>query len=172
MCSARAPVFLVLVFLANFIAATVLRDGETSRMQPSTEKQMLDCFQEGDFQCMRRRALVNLFDLIKGKSVELFDGFKLQYSGEDTARALADQGWDGFFNFIPRLIKGLSVKVNVVPGGSLVMSRSQKDGGLVDVSVEVGRNFEGRKFKVYAFFLYVLFCDLEATRILLIAPRS
>lgn len=113
------------------------------------EKQMINCIEEADLQCVKLRALADVYKFIKSRSVELVDGVSLEYSGASseavTARSLADQGWGSLFDFIPRFAKGLSLKFNIIPGGSIVVSKSQKENGLLDVSVEPRQGFEGRE---------------------------
>lgn len=146
---AKASVILVISLFAYVTAA---KDGGVPEV---SEKQMIDCITEADLQCAKLRAIADIFQFVKTKSVEVVDGVKLEYSGDNTeavsaARSLADQGWNGLFSFIPKLVNGLSLKMNILPGGNLVVSKSRKENGLLDVSVESSK-FEGRKWIIFYF---------------------
>lgn len=111
-------------------------------MQEVSEKRMIDCWEEGDLQCMKLRALADVYQLLKTKSLQVNEGITVAYSGDRetevaTARSVVDQDWGSLiFNFIPRMMRGLSLKLNIFPGGNLVMSKSQKENGLFDLSIE------------------------------------
>lgn len=138
MSSSRASVLVLLATLA-FVSASAIKH--------VSEKQMSDCLIEGDFQCIKLRALADAYKLMNGKSLDVADGVSLEYSGDATEapRAILEHGWSGLFNLIPRMMKGLSLKLNLIPGGKLVVSKSQRADGLVDLSVEPDAAVEGRK---------------------------
>lgn len=137
-----------LIFLAVIITVSAQEHEEQI-----SEKQMADCLEEGDFQCMKLRALANVYKLLKAKSFELADGVTVEYSGdketrEESARALVDQDWGSlFFGFVPRLMNNLSLKLNIFPGGNFVVSRGHNSNGFVDMSIEADKGVvEGRKY--------------------------
>lgn len=132
-----------------------------------TEKQMINCLEEADFQCIKLRALADIYKFVKTRSLDLTEGVKLEYSGEKldavSAREISQEGWSGFFNFIPRIMRRLSLKFNILPGGNLVLTKSQSENGLVDISVEPDSASEGREYIVD------LLCIPHNTSIVIIA---
>lgn len=138
----RASAFIVIVLVLCVSGNTVQESEYVS------EKNMADCLLEGDFQCIKLRALADVYKLAHGKSLDVADGISLASSAgveTETPRAILEQGWSGLFNLIPRMMKSLSLKLNIIPGGKLVVSKSQKANGLVDFSFEPDAAVEGRK---------------------------
>lgn len=138
------------VLCAIFAVYTAAASVSTDNNQEVQEKKMINCLAEADLQCIKLRALVDVYKLMKSQEVEVMDGVKLEYTGDNKeaveARVLADQGWGSLFNFVPRLMRSLKLKLNIIPGGYVVISRDQKENGLIDVSVESEREVsEGRK---------------------------
>lgn len=129
----------------------------TSVTNEATEKDMIDCLVAVDFQCFKLRALTNMYTLIDRKSLPLLDGLmSLEYSGDQqtevaTSRALENKDWVSFLvSAVPKLVQDLSLKINLLNGNVLRISRSNKDNGLLNMYV-VSENeepavVEGRKY--------------------------
>lgn len=122
----------------------------------------MDCVEELDFHCLKLRSVSNLYTLLKRKSFAMVDGLNVEYSGntkttEEATRALVDQQWGSLlFNYIPRMIRDMSLKLNMYNGGNFVVSRSRKDNGFIDMSFEAANEIgEGRKFHIADYFNYI-----------------
>lgn len=136
------------VCLLNRIHAQSLSLEEVSK------KQMTDCITEADFECVKLRTLANIYDLLRARSLDVVEGVQVEYTGDQdmdssTARDLVNKDWGNLlFDFAPKLLKDLSLKINAFPGGNVVVSKSLKENGLVTMSVEEEERgvVEGRKY--------------------------
>lgn len=142
-----------MVSLLSFSLVAVLNiittEAQNDQQYP---KGMVDCLLEVDVQCMKLRALAYSDKLLKMKSLELMDGVRVEYSGVmdksvETSRALEEKDWGTYLSTVlPKLLKDMSIRINLFPGGSLVMCRSAKENGFLDFSIEADKGVsEGRK---------------------------
>lgn len=151
MCSRKVLVLIAIVIICLCPSA---KSQETPLYFESVaKKQIGDCFQEADLQCVKLKVLANAYLFLNAKSLYLSDGVQILYTGDrsmyaETARDIVNKDWTYIlFDFIPKLMSDLSIKIPVFPGGSVLISRSSKKNGLISLSMDTENDIlKGRKY--------------------------